>query len=161
MDEIGSIRQKQREGWEIKFRLVCNDLAVETNNSRCCLLLSSWSQSDLLLARRPWGQHAEVDPREPAELPLPQPAWLRHGGGRAGRRRNREAQVQQPTSHLRAAAAAASGPGAVYQRDLQRVWFHGESDRWRPGAEHTGALQQVPCHASLCCCGDSMILLWF
>lgn len=137
-------------GWE----------ATGNKHSRCCLLLSSWGQSDLLLARRPWGQHAEVDPHEPAELSLPQPARPRHGGGRAGRRRNREAQVQQPTSHLRAAAAAASGPGAVYQRDLQRVWFHAESDRWRPGAEHTGALQQVPCHASLCCCSDSTTL-WF
>lgn len=114
----------------------------------CCFFFSSWSQSDLLLARRPWGQHAEVHLYKPFKLPLPQSTWRHHKGGCAGRLGNREAEVQQLCSHLCAAEAAGSRPGAVCKWDVQRVWFHGEGDVRGTGAEHRGTLQQVPNYAA-------------
>lgn len=69
--------------------------------------LSSGSQPDFLLARRPRGQRPEVA--------------LRGGGGQAGRHGDRGAQVQRSYPSVRAAAAPRPRPRAVHIRDLQRL----------------------------------------
>lgn len=118
-------------------------LAEMDKEQWCCVFCCSWSQSDLLLARGPWDQ-------------LLQSGSLHLRGSFTGCRSNGEAQVQQPSSRLRAAAAAGARPGAVRQRDVQRLWLHGEDHWWRLRAEHAGALQQVSysTHSTCfyCCC---------
>lgn len=75
----------------------------------CCSSLSSGRQPDFLLARGPRGERPEVH-----LCKLPRSARRGDGGGPAGRHGDRDTEVQRSSSHLRAAAAPRSRPGAVY-----------------------------------------------
>ncbi len=143
--------------------LILPYLIFTNSDSAFYFLLSSWSQSHLLLARRPWGQLAEVHLFKPFTLPLPLPQFVcQHlRGGCAGRRGSREAQVQQSLSHLRAAAAAGARSGAVCQRDVQRVRFYGENKRGWARTEHRGTFQQVPDLSTFVTATVLRITVWF
>lgn len=137
--------------------LFSHSRAKLTKMDKCCLLSSSsWSQSDLFLARGPWDQHSEVHLYEQSQLLRSSSLHLR--GSFTRRCSSREAQVQQPSSHLHAAAAAGTRPSAVCHRDVQKLWLHREDHWWRPKAEHRGAFQQVP-YYTYCICFCTAALL--
>lgn len=137
--------------------LFSHSRAKLTKMDKCCLLSSSsWSQSDLFLARGPWDQHSEVHLYEQSQLLRSSSLHLR--GSFTRRCSSREAQVQQPSSHLHAAAAAGTRPSAVCHRDVQKLWLHREDHWWRPKAEHGGAFQQVP-YYTYCICFCTAALL--
>lgn len=137
--------------------LFSHSWAKLTKMNTCCLLSSSsWSQSDLLLARGPWDQHSEVPLYEQSQLLRSSSLHFRGSFTRCSS--SREAQVQQPSSHLHAAAAAGTRPGTVCHRDVQKLWLHREDHWWWPKAEHGGAFQQVPyCTYSICFCGAALL----